>query len=156
MRVEMVHSYVRDLLEGLTGSRPEPDDDGDLVVSLGGARFYVRVVNPSNAVVQVFSVGIADLEPTPELMTALNDINSQISFARAFHVNGQILIESEIWGRDVNEGNFRHACRNIAGATDRFVPKLLEEFGGTARFEQAKDSDYSDPEEPDDGFGAYL
>ena len=58
---DMVFSYVRDLLEGLTGTRPEPNSDGDLLVGLGGAQFYVRVVNPDDAIVQVFSVRIADL-----------------------------------------------------------------------------------------------
>lgn len=156
MRSDMVFSYVRDLLEGLTGTRPEPDSDGDLLVGLGGAQFHVRVVNPDDAIVQVFSVGIADLEPTPELMTALNDINQQIGFARAFHVQGQVLIESEIWGSDVNVANFRHACHNIAGATDRFVPQLLERFGGTPRFEQSKEPGYGHGSTNDDGSGAYL
>jgi hypothetical protein len=33
----MVVSYTRDLLEQLTGARPEPDNDGDLPIEYGGA-----------------------------------------------------------------------------------------------------------------------
>jgi len=39
----MVVSYTRDLLEQITGERPEPDQDGDLLIEFGGACFYVRV-----------------------------------------------------------------------------------------------------------------
>ena len=148
MRADMVMSYVRDLLEQLTGVRPEPDNDGDLPVEYAGALFYVRVVNPQDAIVQVFSVGIADIEPTPDLLAAINAINTQIGFARAFHVAGQVLIESEMWGSDVNPYNFEHACRNVARATDASMPGLLERFGGTPRFELSKSPTYEPPVRP--------
>lgn len=157
MNPDMVVSYVRDLLERLTGTRPEPDKDGDLPVTYEGASFYVRVVNPTDAIVQVFSVGIADIDPTPELMSALNDINRQIGFARAFHVAGQVLIEAEIWGSDINPANFRHACGNIAGATDAFMPELAKQLGGSLRFETTKTSHYDNEYESRSGqAGPYL
>lgn len=80
----MVLSYVRDLLERMTGARPEPDHDGDLLITYGGATFYSRVTNPDDAIVQVFGVAVADIDPTPELFEAINEINRSIGFARAF------------------------------------------------------------------------
>jgi|GEM_PF-6760539 len=82
MRAEVAYSYIRDLLERITGQRPTPDPDGDLPVQLGGARFYVRIVGNHDAWVQVFSIALADITATPELLARLNDINSQIRFAR--------------------------------------------------------------------------
>ena len=110
MHRDMVVSYTRDLLEQITGERPEPDQDGDLPIEFGGACFYVRVDGPTDPVVQIFSVVLADLEANPELHGALNDINANMRFARAFHVQQQVLIESEIWGSDLNMTNFQHAC----------------------------------------------
>ncbi len=142
MRPEMVTSYIRDLLETVTGERPVPDQDGDLPVRVGGALFYVRVVNPTDAIVQVFSVAVAGVPATLGLMAKINDINSSIGFARAFHVQEQVLIESEIWGVDVNLANLQHACSNIARATDTFGPPLAAEFGGQLAFQTSQTEDY--------------
>lgn len=142
MRPDVTYVYVRDLLERLTGVRPEPDSDGDLPVQFQGAQFYVRIAGSVDPWVQIFSVAVADLEPTPELMTHLNDINVSLRFARAFHVGGQVLFESEIWADDVNPANFHHACRNVSDATDTHAPEILESFGGRPHFEQSKTDDY--------------
>lgn len=135
--------YVRDLLERLTGVRPDPDHDGDLPVVFDGAQFFVRVVGPVDPWVQVFSVAVAEVDPTPELMTELNAINCELRFARAFHVGTQVLIETEIWADDVNPANFSHACRNVARATDAFGPSIRETFGGCAVFEESKTDEYA-------------
>lgn len=145
MRPDATLSYVRDLLERLTGARPEPDHDGDLPVVLGGAQFYVRVAGNVDPWVQVFSIALADVEPTLELMGRINEVNAQLRFARAFHVQGQVLIETEIWSDDVNPANFHHACRNVAGATDEVARDLQRDFGGRLAFEESKTNDYSEP-----------
>ena len=142
MHRAMVFSYTRDLLEQLTGGRPEPDSDGDLPIEYGGASFYVRIDGPTDPVVQIFSVVLADLEANAELHTALNDINSRLRFARAFHVQQQVLIEAEIWGSDLNLSNFQHACGNVAMASDAYGNALLTSFGGTPRFELSKKDTY--------------
>jgi len=139
---EMVVSYTRDLLEQLTGHRPEPDQDGDLPIEYGGALFYVRIDGPTDPVVQIFSVVLADLVVHPDLHAALNEINSLLRFARVFQIGGQVLIESEIWGIDLNMTNFEHACRNVAIATDTHGKALLSAFGGTPRFELSKKQTY--------------
>lgn len=148
MRPDVAFVYVRDLIERMTGSRPEPDQDGDLPVHLHGAQFYVRVVGPVNPWVQVFSVAVADLAPTPALMSVLNEINSHIHFARAFHVGSQVIIESEIWADDVTPANFLYACQNVAAATDAFAPRIVSEFGGRALFEESKTEAYEQGELP--------
>lgn len=142
MRPDATFAYVRDLLERLTGERPSPDADGDLPVQLDGAQFYVRVAGSSDPWVQVFSIALAEVEPTLELMARLNDINTQLRFARAFHVQGQVLIETEIWSDDVNPANFHHACRNVAGATDAYADELRDAFGGRLAFEESKTPEY--------------
>jgi hypothetical protein len=142
MRTDMVVSYVRDLVEQVTGVRPEPDQDGDLPVRHLGADFYIRVVG-DDPVVQVFAVALADLASTPELHTALNDINRQLRFARTFHVADQVLIEHEIWGTDVNPQNLEYACRTVASAADHFGHQLSASFGGQLRFEESKSDSYT-------------
>jgi len=148
MRPDVAFVYVRDLIERMTGTRPEPDHDGDLPVHLHGAQFFVRIVGPVNPWVQVFSVAVAELKPTPELMSMLNEINTHIHFARAFHVGSQVIIESEIWAEDVTPANFLYACQNVAAATDAFAPRILKELGGRPLFEESKTDAYEQGELP--------
>lgn len=145
MRADVAYSYVRDLLERVTGTRPGPDGDGDLPVTYQGARFYVRVMGEHDAWVQVFSVAVATLEPTPDLMEHLNAVNCDLRFARCFYVNNQVLIESEIWADDVNPANIQHACSNVAQATDSFAQGIRDRFGGRSPFEESKTDDYRIP-----------
>ncbi len=142
MRPDVVYAYVRELLATLTGERPEPDHDGDLPVRYRGAQFYVRIVGTTDPWVQVFSIAVTDVEASPELFEQVNQINREMHFARAFFVNSQVLIETEIWADDVNPANFGHACANIAGATDAFTPRLTE-LGGRALFEESKSPEYT-------------
>lgn len=151
MRPAPTYSYVRDLIHELTGTRPEPDADGDLPVSFKGADFYVRVVG-QDAVVQVFSVVLADVDADPELAVVLNAINTDLKFARIFHVAGQVLVEIDIWADDVDSVNFGDACFRIAAASDYFGHRLHEVFGGTMRFEESKTEEYAEPEQ----LGLYL
>jgi hypothetical protein len=145
MRPDVAYVYVRDLIERLTGTKPEPDDDGDLPVVFGGELFFVRVVGPVGEIepwIQVFSVAVDDLEASPELMAELNEVNRDLRFARAFYVESQVLIEYEMWADDLTPENFAHACRNVAGATDVFARQIHEKFGGTLLFEESKSDDY--------------
>ena len=142
MHRDMVISYTRDLLEQLTGVRPEPDCDEDLPIEYGGASFYVRIDGSTDPVVQIFSVVLADLEANSKLHSALNDINSHLRFARAFHIRKQVLIEAEIWGSDLNMSNFQYSCRNVAMASDAHGNALLNSFGGIPRFEMSKKQTY--------------
>ncbi len=141
MRPDVAFVSVRELLTTITGERPETDDDGDLPVRYNGAQFFVRIVGTKDPWVQVFSVAVTDAVASAELFEEINNINRDIRFARAFFVNGQVLIESEIWADDVNPANFQHACLNIAGATDAFTPALTS-HGGRPMFEESKTADY--------------
>ena len=155
MRPDVVFAYVRDLLERMTGIRPEQDSDGDLPVELEGAQFFVRVVGEHDPWVQVFAIALADVPSSPGLLERLNEINSQLRFARTFWASGQVLFESDIWADDLSAANFGHACRNIAGATDSFSPRLVSTFGGRAVFQESKDEEYQDSW-ASRGMGFYL
>ena len=159
MRPDMAYVYVRELIERLTGMKPEPDDDGDLPVVFGGELFFVRVVGPVGEIepwIQVFSVAVDDLEASPGLMKELNEINRDLRFARAFHVDSQVLIESEMWAADLTPDNFAQACRNVAGATDVFAHRIQEQFGGTLLFEASPTDDDEEVPPSDPPPMAYL
>ncbi len=76
----------------------------------------MRVIGTEHPVVQVFSIALADIETTPELLAALNDLNAKLSFARAFHVRGQVLMETDILAESLDPAGFRNAC-NCVGSS---------------------------------------
>lgn len=89
----------------------------------------------------MFSVAVTDIDASPELLLELNNINSHLRFARAFHLANQVLIESDIWADDLNPSNFRHSCHNIASATDYATPALAA-LGGSLYFDETKTEEY--------------
>ena len=156
----MVRAYVESMLERLIGAQQvSPDDDGDYPVRYRNALYYVRLVGDVDPVVQVFSVAVSGVTPTPELFEELNSVNGTIKFARAFWVREQVLIETELVGEGVEPADFDNACRAVATITDHYGPLLAEKFGGKTAFADEKtesDEPAASPEEVQERTGQYL
>lgn len=151
MRSDMVRAYVESLLERLIGAtQVRPDDDGDYPVRYRDALYYVRLVGDVDPVVQVFSVAVSDVPPTPALFKELNTINSSIKFARTFWVRDQVLVESEMVGEGVEPVDFDNACRAVATITDHYAPLLAERFGGKTAFADEKTETSGPPDSPEE------
>lgn len=73
-----------------------------------------------------------------------------------FHVQDQVLIESETWGVDVDIATLQHACSNTTRATDAFGPRLAEDFGGQLTFRASQTVDYENGPLSASAVGAYL
>lgn len=134
MRADQARAYVESLLTRLTGDAITPDDDGDYPVRFRNCLYYVRVIGNDAPVVQVFSVAVADVEVTPELRTELNTLNADIRFARAFHVRGQVLIETDVLAEALDPAGFENACNCVASITMDVAPSLAARFGGRLTF----------------------
>ena len=135
VRADQARAYVESLLERLTGSeKVVTDDDGDYPVQFRNCHYYVRLIGNDTPVVQVFSVAVADLEETPELLTDLNALNTDIRFARAFHVRGQVLIETDVLAEALDPAGFENACNCVASITLNVAPSLTARFGGRLTF----------------------
>lgn len=146
MQAEMVRAYVESMLEHLTGeARLDPDHDGDYPIRYRSALYYVRIIDDPEVTVQVFSIAVDEIEPSPELLSALNDLNSNLRFVRAFWVLGQVLIEADLVGDTVEPRGFSNACDAVASTTDHIAGDLARSFGGRPAFEEAKDTNYESP-----------
>jgi hypothetical protein len=152
VKADMVRAYVETLLERLTGQdRVESDNDGDYPVRFRSALYYVRLIGDVDPVLQVFATAVAGVEPTPALYERLNVINTNIRFARAFFVRGQVLVESDLVGQTVDKEEFEEACNAVATITDHYGPRLAEEFGGTTAFADEKSEDVPVPDSASTG-----
>jgi hypothetical protein len=135
MRADQASAYVESLLTKFLGSdRVVADHDGDYRVWYRNCLYFVRVVGHDSAVVQVFSVAVADVDATPELLTELNILNADIQFARAFHVGQQVLIETDILAESLDPAVFENACGYVESVTLEMAPSLAARFGGRLTF----------------------
>jgi len=80
------------------------------------------------------------------LFAALNTLNSQLGFARAFWVADQVLIEADLLGETLEPRGFDNACERVATVTDRVSGGLAAEFGGRTAFDESKSAGYRTPE----------
>jgi hypothetical protein len=149
----MVSSYLESLIEKVGGvDRALPDQDGDYVVPIGGAHFWARVDGDSTPVVRVYSTVLANVWSSPSLLEAVNEINTQATFVRAFWASDTVMFEHEHLGSAMTEEGFLFSLQAIAHASDYFGPRLMEQFGGTAAFEDAKSDDYKAEPGPVPGY----
>jgi hypothetical protein len=150
----MVTSHVETLIERITGvDKAMADHDGDYPVRYGDALYYIRVAgNDDRPIVRVFSTVVADIEPSPDLYEAVNEINSNLGFCRCFWVNGQVLIETEHLGMTIKTEDLYELTAHVASASNYFGPKLVDRFGGKLTFDDSKGEQYVEPPTP----GMYL
>jgi hypothetical protein len=135
MRVDQARAYVESLLMRFAGGHPPvADHDGDYRVWFRNCLYFVRVIGHETPVVQVFSVAVADVEATPELLTELNVVNAEIQFARVFHVGQQVLIETDVLAEALDPAGFESACNHVMSVTLEMAPSLAARFGGRLTF----------------------
>lgn len=121
-----------------------PDADGDYPLRRDGLDIWGRITPDSSPVLlQVFAVVLDDVEPTAELFAELNDLNTNLGFARIFAIGGQVLAEVDLVAETVDVTEVETAVERISDVALRLAPMLQAVFGGRptedprmARFER--------------------
>lgn len=140
MRRDIMTAYVEKLLGAQTGSdRVVADGDGDYPVRFGSALYYVRLVGEPDPDVQVFALAVNDVSASAELLAELNEINSRLRFARIFHVQKEVLVQTDLVGESVDPLGFRTACEAVAEVADKIGAKLAKKYGGRLAFDGTDD-----------------
>jgi hypothetical protein len=143
VRRDFVVAYVEKLLREVGGSdRVVTDADGDYPVRYGSALYYVRVIGEARADVQVFAIAVDGANASAELIADINDVNTEVRFARVFYVRDQVLVEADLDGESIQPSSFYTACNTVASITDRIGPDLAARHGGKTAFEDSKDAGY--------------
>ena len=106
------------------------DGDGDYPVRFGSALYYVRLTGEPDPDVQVFAVALQEVPVSAELLAELNEINSRIRFARIFHIQTEVLVETNLVGESVDPLGFRTACEAVAQVAGKVGPTLAKKYGG--------------------------
>lgn len=155
----MVDSYLRDLLADRFG-----DDvtvrDSTYVLPLDAVP-RLRVVRGERHVLRVETAAAValDVEPTPELCVALNEINASIPYGRVFLAGDVVIVEHTVEGDELTENALDNAIGFVCWVVDAYGSDLVEDFGGRtiAGFVAGEDAEpdvrdavepVTDPDEP--------
>ncbi|MEY4371706.1 MAG: hypothetical protein RL219_475 [Actinomycetota bacterium] len=148
LQLDIARSHLETMIERLTNiPKATADDDGDYMVPAEHARFFARVDGEDQPVIRVFSVIASNVTKTPDLLDAINSINSHLAFLRTMWINGQVLMEADLIAFSADTASFADSCRRVAIASDHFGPELIAKFGGEPQFERSKEPGYA-PEKP--------
>ena len=109
---ERVYAMVREYLQVPEGEQLRMDADGDIPIRWGSALYYVRLLDKSPTLVQIFCVVLRNVASSHELLEEINIINEGIVSARMFC----------------------HACWSVGSLADWADTELHEQFGGEMVF----------------------
>ena len=123
--------HVQKIVEAELGALAvEQDDDGDFPLRRFGIPIYGRMLDATPPLFQVFAVVLDGIESSPELLTELNEYNSNINQARIFHVDDQVLAEVDLVAESLDRIELRTSMNRIATFAEKIAPTLQIVFGG--------------------------
>lgn len=107
------------------------DLDGDYPLVRRSTPVFARLVPEEDPpVLQVFAVVVRDIESSPELLAELNDLNRRSTFARVFHLDGQVLAEVDLVAETLDATELHTAVQRVWDLGQRVMPTLSAVFGG--------------------------
>jgi hypothetical protein len=114
------------------------DVDGDYPIRIGSALMFVRLVEGVPPVVQLFSIVVADVDESPELLAALNDVNRRIRFGRAFWADRRVVVTMELTAIDLTADQVAFGINQLGNLADGLDDWLSGRFGGSTAFESRR------------------
>jgi hypothetical protein len=144
-RIELLRPYVEKVVSEYLGIEPGKlivNQDGTIPVSVGSANYNIRLMDGDPAVLQVYSVVLEEIQKSPELFEAINDINRNTYYAKAFWLDdNRLIVASELVAETADKGEITNACNAIAWLADHYDTELHGKFGGKMSRDDAPPAD---------------
>ncbi|MBP9115343.1 MAG: YbjN domain-containing protein [Acidimicrobiia bacterium] len=131
---ERVYAMVREYLQVPEGEQLRMDADGDIPIRWGSALYYVRLLDKSPTLVQIFCVVLRNVASSHELLEEINIINEGIVSARMFWAESNVIAASELLADQLDQEELSHACWSVGSLADWADTELHEQFGGEMVF----------------------
>ena len=124
---------VRTLKQAL-GAEDTRDADGDILIHRGSAVLFVRPHDGKSPFLQVFAPLLTGFRPDPAIFEAINSLNSQVPFAKAFVTpdGSEIILEALLLVHSLSAADLVYVIDLVSGAADYFDTFLRQRFGGLA------------------------
>jgi hypothetical protein len=105
------------------------DPAGNYPVPTGTTLLFVRILPFEPPVVRVFAPVFRGMAPTPELMAALNELNTELLFCRALVVNGEVIVATELRGTAISADDVAWGCLVVGTWVERTRATLADRLG---------------------------
>jgi hypothetical protein len=108
------------------------DEDGDIPIRVGSAMMFVRPVHGSPPLVQLFAPILTEVDESPALLEAINEINRRILFGRLFWTHRGVVVAMELTGVGLSAEQVAFACVQLGNLADHLDDELRDRFGSPA------------------------
>lgn len=153
-RAELFWPYVeKTLVETFGEEALSKLADNVITIRAGSSLVVIRMMEATEPRLQVFSTVLHDVPSSPELLTALNELNAKIAFAKAFWIEDDVLVATELLAEGLDTENIRNAVTAIGAASDHFDDQLKARFGGSTSFPNEAEDESPAADEHRDGVG---
>jgi hypothetical protein len=133
-KLAQMRERIEKILTDLYKRRPEQDDDGDYLLSVGSVQVGVapRVAPGGPAVARVFAITNVGVSVTPELGLFLARLNFGMMFGR-FALDTEhrsIWFDETLLGDQFTDEELRFSIKVVATTADHWDDRLKQMFGG--------------------------
>lgn len=137
-RLEVLQPFVeKTVAEYLGTGEVHVGEDGTIPIRSGSTVVNVRLIqgrNASHPILQVSSPLLSEIDPSPELLSKLNEVNANLTFVRAFWSNRQVVLAMELLAESLDRDQVAHAVSLVSLAGNVWDSELKTTFGGRTYF----------------------
>jgi hypothetical protein len=105
------------------------DDDGDIPVRVDGATLIVRTMDGPSPAVRVFAPVVRAPAQSVDVLSALNEVNVRLRYARVLWVGGDVIVASEVPAAHATEAYVRLVCAEVVALARVLAEELGERLG---------------------------
>lgn len=134
VRSEVIRPYLEKLLSEMLGQGVSPDETGAYPIRTGSGGYYVSLDDSGAPMVRVWTPLALDVRKSAKLLDTINQLNVGATGARAFWVDGQVVVATEMVAETLHPQDLHVACGTVGDAAERFGPQLAAQFGGRTLF----------------------
>ena len=137
VRSEVIRPYLEKLLSEMLGQGVSADETGAYPIRTGTGGYFVSLDDTGAPMVRVWTPLALDVRKSAKLLDCLNQLNVGATGARAFWVDGQVVVATEMVAETLHPQDLHLACGTVGEAAERFGPQLAAQFGGRTLFPPA-------------------
>lgn len=134
VRSEIIRPYLEKLLSEMLGQGVTPDETGAYPIRTGSGGYFVSLDESGAPLVRVWTPLALEVRKSAKLFEVLNQLNVGATGARAFWVDGQVVVATEMVAETLHPQDLHLACGTVGEAAERFGPQLAAQFGGRTLF----------------------
>jgi len=133
---QLQQAAIAALRDGTELPELEPDESGDVTIRYGSAGLCVRV-NRDTPQIGIFSRALLDVEATPALLDALNELNVQHRPATFYFYKSTVVAATEVDCDPFHPPALLRALRFLSQLVDEIDEDLSLRFGGRTCLQEA-------------------